>query len=139
MPSYSSNTERFDIISDWSIKLLSSCKHVFIEDYSYGSTGMVFHIAENCGLLKYKLHKHNIPFTLIAPSKIKKFATGKGNANKNIMYDTFKANEGVDLKGEFGTKTKNSMSPISDIIDSYYILKLGSKILGETPHVFKEV
>ena len=28
---------------------------VFLEDYAYAATGRVFHIAENAGILKYKL------------------------------------------------------------------------------------
>ena len=58
---YTSEPERYNNIADWVIDIINS--YVFwqeqpiiqIEDYSYGSTGRVFHIAENLGLLKYKL------------------------------------------------------------------------------------
>ena len=82
---YTSEPERYNQISDWVVDIINS--YVFwqekpiiqIEDYSYGSTGRVFHIAENLGLLKYKLKMEcGWDYTLLPPSVIKKFATDKG-------------------------------------------------------------
>ena len=56
-----------------------------IEDYSFGSKGRVFNLAENCGLLKYMLFKKGYRFFTVPPTVVKKFATGKGNANKEAM------------------------------------------------------
>ena len=97
---------------------------MYIEDYSFGSTGRVFHIAENCGLLKYKLWEIGLRFTTIAPSAIKKFATGKGNADKQKMYDAFVAETGQNLI-QFYSKSGTLTSPVTDIVDSYYIAKYG--------------
>ena len=63
---YTSEPERYSQIADWAINIIKSYGDattgmnrikptIQIEDYSYGSTGRVFHIAENLGLLKYKL------------------------------------------------------------------------------------
>ena len=105
---YFSEQERYDNIAEFflnKIPLRPKIPQVFIEDYSFGSTGRVFHIAENCGLLKYKLWEIGLKFTTIAPSAIKKFATGKGNADKQKMYDTFLEETGQNLI-QFYSKNK---------------------------------
>ena len=53
----------------------------------------------------------------------KKFATGKGNANKVLMYEAFIEETGDDLAKLFEFDPYTGQSPVSDIIDSYYIAK----------------
>ena len=128
---YTSEPERYNQISDWVIDIINS--YVFwqekpiiqIEDYSYGSTGRVFHIAENLGLLKYKLKMEcGWDYTLLPPSVIKKFATDKGNANKDLMLEAFEKDTGVNLELLFDTKSK---SPITDVADAYFVCKYQEK------------
>ena len=134
---YSSEPERYNNIANWVIDIIKSQpqlmigklweKHpiIQIEDYSFGSTGRVFHIAENLGLLKYKLKiECGWDYTLLAPSVIKKFATDKGNANKEMMLHAFQEDTGVNLEVLFDTKSK---SPISDVADAYFICKYQEK------------
>lgn len=130
---YFSEQERYDNIAEFflnKIPLRPKIPQVFIEDYSFGSTGRVFHIAENCGLLKYKLWEIGLKFTTIAPSAIKKFATEKGNADKQKMYDTFLEETGQNLI-QFYSKTGTLSSPVTDIVDSYYIAKYGFSTLNK--------
>jgi hypothetical protein len=134
---YTSEPERYNNIADWAIDIIKSHIKEYqikeklfywpgnptiqIEDYSYGSTGRVFHIAENLGLLKYKLKMEcDWDYTLLPPSVIKKFATDKGNANKELMLEAFEKDTGVNLEVLFDTKSK---SPISDVADAYFICK----------------
>lgn len=123
---YQSPEERFNNISNWalSIVLQSSPIHVYIEDYSYGSTGRVFNIAENLGLLKHKLWTFKINFSTVPPTVIKKFATGKGNADKAKMEEAFISETKTDVKKLLGI-TPSQWNPSSDIIDSYFICKYG--------------
>ena len=133
---YNSEPERYNNIANWAINIiklygdattgLNRIKPTIqIEDYSFGSTGRVFHIAENLGLLKYKLKiECGWDYTLIAPSVIKKFATDKGNANKELMLGAFQEDTGVNLEVLFDTKSK---SPISDVADAYFICKYQEK------------
>ena len=133
---YSSEPERYNNIANWAIdiiKLYGDAKTginrinptIQIEDYSFGSTGRVFHIAENLGLLKYKLKiECGWDYTLLAPSVIKKFATDKGNANKEIMLSAFQGDTGVNLGELFESSAK---SPISDVVDAYFICKYQEK------------
>jgi hypothetical protein len=134
---YTSEPERYNNIADWAIDIIKSHIKEYqikeklfywpgnptiqIEDYSYGSTGRVFHIAENLGLLKYKLKMEcDWDYTLLPPSVIKKFATDKGNANKELMLEAFEKDTGVNLEVLFDTKSK---SPITDVADAYFICK----------------
>ena len=50
-------------------------------------------------------------------------ATGKGNADKDMMYEAFVKETNIDLKQIFDTEKVGN--PISDIADSYFIQKVG--------------
>lgn len=127
---YFSEQERYDNIAEFFLNKIptKTIPKIFIEDYSFGSKGKVFHIAENCGLLKYKLWEIGLPFSTFAPSAIKKFATGKGNADKQKMYDAFTAETGENLI-QYYSKNGTLVSPVTDIVDSYYIAKYGFSTL----------
>ncbi len=118
---YVQDVDRFDTISEWATNLCIGAADVGMEGYAYGAKGKVFNLAENMGLLKYKLYKHAIPVTIVEPSKVKKCATGKGNADKQVMYETFSKETNTDLKSVFAQKTLSN--PVTDVIDSYYVLK----------------
>lgn len=127
---YNTPIERFSNISKWAIQKFYNLKYnldnlkVYIEGYSFGSKGQaLFQIAENCGILKYKLQERNISYDTIVPSVVKKFATGKGNADKDMMYKAFNKETKIDLKKLFDTDKVGN--PISDIADSYFIQKVG--------------
>lgn len=130
---YDCPEERYDFISNWAVEILSElgAELVYIEDYSYNSTGKVFNIAENCGLLKWKLWKSGINYSPVSPAEIKKFASGKGNANKEVMYTSFVSASGVNLKQYLESKSEKVTNPISDIVDSYYICKFGVNSLDK--------
>ena len=85
---YTSEQQRHDQISQWAFDLIGSAdSDIFIEGYSFGSKGLVFNLAENMGTLKHKLYKVNKKFEMIVPGRVKKIATGKGNADKIKMYE----------------------------------------------------
>lgn len=129
---YYSEQERYDNIAEFFLNKIPLSRdkpppHVFIEDYSFGSRGKVFHIAENLGLLKYKLWEVGIPFTTVPPTVIKKFATSKGNADKSMMYSAFFEETKEDFALLFN-KNLTLGSPVTDIVDSYYIAKYGHHV-----------
>ena len=126
---YLTPIHRFSQISDFVIELLEKTIHktqkVFIEGYSFGSKGQgVFQIAENCGILKYRLQMSpTLLYDTVVPSVVKKYASGKGNADKQLMYDSFTEHTKVDLIKVFDMGKLNN--PVTDIVDSYYIAKVG--------------
>lgn len=113
--------ERFVSISNWAINILRNCDQVLIEDYAMGAKGRVFHIAECCMMLKYSLWSTNRVWGTLPPTSLKKYATTKGNSDKQIMYEWFAKKTGVNLRNVFNVKAKKVGSPISDIVDSYYL------------------
>jgi Holliday junction resolvasome RuvABC endonuclease subunit len=124
LPKISVQIERYKYISNWAIDILDSydVAAVFLEDYAYAAVGKVFQIGENTGILKYRLTSRDIPFYQVPPTVIKKYATGKGNANKELMLANFITSTGVDIQAVMNYTGDN---PISDVVDSYYICQYG--------------
>jgi len=120
---WNSDEHRYETIADWAVDIVMGCSHIALEGYAYSASGKVFQIAENTGILKYKLYELSIPVTIIPPTEVKKFATGKGNADKNAMYAAWSHETGVGLKTLLTPKRQECVSPVSDIVDSYYICK----------------
>jgi len=118
--------KRYNFISTWILNIVyhESPEHIFIEDYSFASTGRVFNIAENCGILKYILWRNNITYSTIPPTVVKKVATGKGNSKKDVLEASFIAESGFDIRKHLQL-SKSISNPVSDIIDSYYVIKAG--------------
>ena len=108
-PKYSSEVERYVGLANWVIECIrwfnGRVKHIYLEDYAFAATGRVFNIAENMGILKMRLKEEKFNYVTIPPTVIKKHATGKGNANKELMYDTFLSETHVDLKEKLSPKS----------------------------------
>ena len=121
---WANDQDRFNILGSWADDKVYDCDFVGIEGYAFGAVGRVFQIAENAGLFKHKLYTKGVPFDVYAPTVIKKFATGKGNANKEMMIEAFEDETGVDIREACGIINK-SWNPITDIVDAYYICKYG--------------
>lgn len=128
-PEFNNPLHRYNNISNWVIRdviIPFQVRKVYIEDYAFAAVGKVFNIAENTGVLKYRIWKEcNIECETIPPTVIKKAATGKGNANKEAMQQAFIHETGFNLK-EHLQLTDSQWNPSSDLIDSYYICKFGA-------------
>ncbi len=115
--------DKYMFLAEWTIEAIRHYNYraskVVLEDYSFGSTGRVFHIAENVGILKYTLKMNGFRYEIVQPTVLKKYATGKGNSNKEAMLEAWKTEPGTfDLVQETG-------NPASDIVDSYFLCKYG--------------
>ena len=116
--------------SEWmlekSLEFVEGSEYVAIEDFSFGSTGKVFQIAEWASLIKYHLFECDVKMRLIDPNSVKMFATGKGNCDKLRMYDSFQDFTGTkpDLKYYPEVTKSNGNSPTSDVVDAFYIAKI---------------
>ncbi len=118
--------QRFKNISDFVIDIIFQTYNpkIFIEGYSFGSKGQgLFQIAENCGILKYRLLQKGYSYTTVVPSVVKKGATGKGNARKDAMHAAWFEETGINLQGAISPKKSVVDSPVSDVVDAYYICK----------------
>ena len=128
-PEYEDDIERFSKLASWTIECIrwfdGRVSKVYLEDYAFAATGRVFNIGENMGILKKQLKEDGFKYTTIPPTVIKKHATGKGNANKELMYETFLSESHVDLKDKLSPKSTKISNPVSDIVDSFYICRTG--------------
>lgn len=125
-PEYDTQSERYNNIAQWIVDIAKQFKvqSVFMEDYSFASVGRVFQIAENGGVCKHQLWKNRIEYKTIPPTVIKKFATGKGNADKQKIQEHFIEETNFDIKQAL-SMTEKQWNPSSDLIDAYYICKYG--------------
>ena len=72
---YKNPIERFANLSTWALSIINKLTDpkIFIEGYSYGSKGQaIFQIAENGGILKYRLSQYD--YRILVPSVIKKLS-----------------------------------------------------------------
>ena len=128
-PEWNTEEERHDLLSNWAMNIIQECNEIYLEGYAFATVGKshVRSVAENTGLLKHKMHKVKQTFSLVPPTVVKKYATGKGNANKEVMYEAFSAElvTPSDLKSQLTPKSKNLRNPVTDIVDSYWLCKYG--------------
>ena len=107
-------------------KRLDSSRHyaIMMEGYSMGAKGRLFDIGEATGIFKYFLSQEKINPIIIAPSVIKKNATGKGNANKYQMLEKFLEINSSLLDSQWVKNLiteKRLQSPLTDIVDAFFI------------------
>ena len=126
MGSWNGDEDRYETIAEWATRILNSykCISVGLEGYAYGATNpsRLAQICENQGLLKYNLYKNGIHWNIFPPTTIKKMATSNGRSVKSQMYDAWLKDTDICLQSVFGRDPNGKIkSPISDIVDSYYI------------------
>lgn len=124
---YETQEERFRNICNWASGILihHGVESACIEGYALGaSSGLVFQIAENASLLKQYMDLNDITFATPAPSQVKKNFTGKGNAKKDVMVETFQKQLSVKMHEILGVK--EMAKPIDDLCDSFAVLKCHS-------------
>ena len=106
----------YDLILN-EVKKYSAIVNVVIEGISYGSsirTKSIFDLAGLNYMIRYKLITSDIQhlnLTIATPSNIKKYATGKGNANKESIMTIFK----------YIFPEMQNIPKLDDIADSYFM------------------
>ena len=128
-PEWKSEEERHEKLASWAYRIVQGCEEVLLEGYAYGVTSNRAPIYENTAILKHKMWKNKVPFKMYPPTVIKKFATSKGNANKELMYEAFvdELLTPTDLKERLTPKATKVKNPVSDLVDSYFIAKCGAE------------
>lgn len=125
---FPNNETRFSFIAKWAMIRIRGPhweipRAIALEDYAMGARGRVFEIAENTGALKQDLRANGYDFKLYPPTVVKKFATGKGNSDKNLMYAAWMKETDYDIWKILTPGRGKISSPVTDIVDSYFILK----------------
>ena len=97
-----------------------------IEDYSFGANGRITDIAECTSVFKQICYQYfKQPIIPIAPTTIKKHYTGKGNANKIMMYQTLLTHTNQDIMEKFNNIKHFDIdnpkckipAPLGDVVD----------------------
>lgn len=58
---------------------------IVIEGYAYGRPNQAHQVGELGGVIRTALYDAGIPYLEVTPATVKQYATGKGNASKNLM------------------------------------------------------
>lgn len=90
---------------------------IVIEGYAFGRPNAMAPIAELGGVIKHSLYVAGWPFIVVPPTRVKKFACGKGNAKKDEVR------LGVFKRWGFEAKT-------NDEVDAYVLARIGRAYLG---------
>lgn len=141
IPEYNSEEERYhqntELMVHWIMQFPNPI--VYLEGYAMGAKGLVFNIAECTGLLKHKLWDFGVGFEIVAPPTVKKHATGKGNADKEAMFKAFRMAGNPDLMQFYFQKHGAKVaSPVTDIVDAYYLARYGAAAVIPSPTVPNE-
>ena len=70
-------------IRNFILELAADAEVVVLESYSYASQNQAHQVGELGGVIRLGLYSAHIPYAEVAPTALKKFATGKGNSDKD--------------------------------------------------------
>jgi crossover junction endodeoxyribonuclease RuvC len=84
---------------------------IFIEGAAFGASFNTFTLGELNGGIKFKLSEAGYTYQTVAPTSLKKYATGKGVAEKSYVSAC------VALKWNF-------ISPSNDIVDAFVLARM---------------
>jgi len=73
------DTSVFEAIEEYKVKAVA------IEGYSYMSRWRAHDLGEVGGIIRLGLYRRKIDFEVVPPPTLKKFVSGKGNANKEFV------------------------------------------------------
>lgn len=128
-----SDVQRYLELANWVLQVVYNVNphHIVLEDYAFAANGRVSMLAENGGVLKAKLYERFplYPVHVVAPTSMKKFATGNGRAQKEDIWASF-----IQRFADTATwpstvfpkaKTAKINSPLSDIADAFFLADYG--------------
>lgn len=73
---------------------------VVIEGYAYGRPNQAHQVGELGGVIRVALFEEGIDFVTVPPAKVKKYATGKGNANKDQVLASVVHRTGQEMSND---------------------------------------
>lgn len=91
---------------------------ILIENYAFGKTNQAHQMGELGGVIRLMLFEEGYEFFVIPPTRLKKFLTGKGVADKNIILkEVFK-------RWKFDVDDDN-------VADALVLMQLGLALVGK--------
>lgn len=120
--------DRFRAVAKFVMTIIEKYENpvLYIEGYSMGSTGArILDIAEHGATLRLALFDQNIRPIEVPPTTLKKFATGKGNAKKEQMNNSFIDKNGFSIGQVLFNDKEQIKSPVNDLVDAYWLVQYG--------------
>ena len=113
--------DRLPFIQDTIDRIIQGADLVVMEDLPFnamsaGATGMAQ------GVIRAALRKSRVPYVLVSPATLKKAATDKGNAKKDVMVAAWNA-----AFPDHPFKISQN-----DMVDAGFLREIGKEILGHT-------
>jgi crossover junction endodeoxyribonuclease RuvC len=71
---------------------------VVVEGYAYAAHQMAHQLGEVGGVIKLYLHEHGFRVAVVPPAKLRKYATGAGNAAKEAALATAVKRSGIEFR-----------------------------------------
>jgi len=97
--------------------IISNSDLIVLENYAFARANQAHQIGELGGVLRMLFHENNIPYIVVSPGQVKKFATDKGNATKEKIAVACYKHWGA----EFST---------NDEADAYVLMRIGMALKG---------
>jgi crossover junction endodeoxyribonuclease RuvC len=72
-------------IRDFIVGLVDHIDVVVFEGYAFARPNQAHQLGELGGVVRLALHDRRVPFIDVPPASLKRFATGRGNADKDAM------------------------------------------------------
>lgn len=91
---------------------------VVVEGYAFARSNQAHQMGELGGMIRMLLTQKRVPWLEVAPTQVKKFATGKGNAAKELILMNVLKRWGVEFQ-------------VSDEADAFVLAKIGQAVLGD--------
>lgn len=91
---------------------------VVVEGYAFARSNQAHQMGELGGMIRILLTQKRYSWIEVAPTQAKKFATGKGNAPKDIILRDVYKRWGVEFDS-------------SDEADAFILAKIGQAVLGD--------
>jgi Holliday junction resolvasome RuvABC endonuclease subunit len=101
-------------------------KQACIEGYAYDATGRTFDLGEVGGIIRLLLYRKKIPFKVVAPAQLKKFAGVGPQADKPKVMKAVAKKWGIEIDQD-------------DACDAYVLSRVAHLLAGGTSQVRDEL
>lgn len=98
---------------------------VVIEGYAFARSNQAHQLGELGGMIRLLLTQKQVPWIEVPPTQAKKFATGKGNAPKDLIL--------MHVYKRWGAEFSSS-----DEADAFVLAKIGQAVLGDIKGLTQE-
>lgn len=104
----------YDLVKEY----IGEIDYVAMEDYSMGSKGRVFDIADFTSGMKNIFYQQRIPIKLLPPNSVKSFATANGGADKVLIGMHFRSSPFSKMVDPKLFELPEYESPQADVVDA---------------------